>query len=94
MRSLSEIEQVIQEEFDAMPESFRDENATEFYLFMNAMRRSRFNVPCEECDDCGYAFPKDDVTLVCKSDGRGYWVCTSCRDFGKFVRAIFKDRAA
>lgn len=94
MRNLSEIEALIQEEFDRMPESFRDENATEFYLFINAMRRSRFNVPTAECDDCGYAFPKDDVTLVRKSDGNSYWQCVECKGFGNWVRAVFRDRAA
>lgn len=94
MRTLAETEQFFQDAFDRMPESFRDENATEFYLFINAMRRARFKVPTFECDDCGYVFPKDDVTLVVKSDRNSYWQCCECKRFAGWIRAVFKDRAA
>lgn len=94
MRTLAEIEQHFRDEFDAMPESFRDQNATEFYLFVNVLRKARFNVPCGECEDCGFLFPRDDLSLVTKSDKNSYWQCCECRTFGNWIRAVFRDRAA
>jgi hypothetical protein len=67
-----------------------ERTADKVYPLVNRVRRARFNVPCENCEDCGYAFPADDLNLVTKSNGRDYWECTSCKDFGLLLRAAFR----
>jgi hypothetical protein len=71
-----------------MPDWFVDIWSGVWLVLINAVRRVRFGVHTTECEQCGMAYPQDDLHPSLKSDGNTYPECTSCARFGDMIRAI------